>query len=342
MPSNAQIHDWDHRYDRDTRRPIPSKHDVDFDWRVIKSISNPDGGFNGGIDLVENDKTKELAVRKRLRLQPDCDKYDSNRWRREMLILRKLSHHNIPYYIDGFYTPVRGSIYMQSCRLGSLSDFIESGSKKLISFDLLEYFLWYVMHEVAEAILYLQTGFKTLADADSSHRHRDKVKGWVTLVHGDIRPDQIFLNNTKSDPGPFVLLGDFGFSQFIKPWHDVEVHDGPGCRSSSKPPEFPDEISEATDIFGLGVTAQLCLVSRKEVKKGLKKGRLRELGLSRDLEALICSCVASKPHNRPTIRKLLKKLESGLTKREKKGFNLTLLAGPLFKRLYSFPSGPEN
>jgi serine/threonine protein kinase len=334
MHTPAHEHAWHNRYERDTRCPIPSGTNVDHNWRLIKSIVNPDGGFNGGIDLVKNGNTGILAVRKRLLSRPGCDKHDWERWRREMLILRKLKHHNIPRYFDGYYTPVRGSMYMQACRLGSVSDFIENNRKQLLPLNMQEFFLWYILHEVAEAILYMQTGFKNLDEARSS-KH-SKVHGWVSLVHGDIRTDQIFLNNTESDPTPRVLLGDFGFAQFIKPWFSVEAHDGPGGPTSSKAPEFPFQISKATDVFALGATAQMYLVPSEKTKRGLQPGWLRLVPVSNELDELICSCVAVVPADRPPIQKVLEILEWGLKVQKAEGLSLSMVTGPLFKCLYPF------
>lgn len=331
MPTEAEEFDWDHRYDRDCPRPLPAEGDIDNNWNLIKPIANPDGAFNGGIDLVDNKVNKELAVCKRLVAIRGCNAHNYRRWRREMLVMRKLSHPNIPYYIDGFYTPERGSIYMQPCRLGNVSDWV-SLIKTNLPFKMQEYFLWYILHEVAEAVLYMQTGFKSLADASSSHR--DKVKGWVSLVHGDIRPDQIFMNNTQDDSRARALLGDFGFAQFIRPWNYTEVHDGPGAPSSSKAPEFPNEISDATDIFGLGATAQLYLLPSHKAKSGLARGWLTQLGVTESLDNLICCCVAVDALNRPTIWEVLKKLEWGLAEQERHGLHLSLLQGPLFRSLY--------
>lgn len=336
MPTKAEEWDWSHRYHRDAGRPVPGEIDIDQNWCLVKSVANPDGGFNGGIDLVISKVNKELAVRKRLRSHPLCAEHDNLRWRREMLILRKLSHENIPYYIDGFYTLTRGSMYMQPCRLGSISDFVLSGRKALLSAKMQEFFLWYVLHEVAQAVLYMQTGFKNLADANRCAR--DRVKGWVSLVHGDIRPDQIFMNNTESDARVRVLLGDFGFSQFIRPWRRIEVHDGPGAKSSSKAPEFPGVISEATDVFALGATAQLYLVSTEKAKSGLAMGWLRKrAGVSHEMDEFVCRCVAVAPSERPSIREVLRMLEWGLAEQTKEGLGLKLLEGPLFKCLYPFP-----
>lgn len=313
VPTQTEDWDWVHRYETDTLRPVPGEHDIDNEWVVKESLVNPDGGFNGGIDLVTKIVGFQYAIRKRLISRPDCAKYDSQRWKREMLILRKLRHPNIPFYIDGFYTPAKGSIYMQACRLGSLADFFDSGRFMTISPVKCEYFLWYVLYEIATAILYLQTGFKNLADANSSSR--PKVKGWVSIVHGDIRPDQIFIHNTVSDTRPRALLGDFGFGQFLKPWAPTDSHDGPGSKSRSKAPEFPEEISTATDIFGLGATAQLCIRPREHVKKGLKAGLLssdisaNQISCKRFFDELICSCVCTSPAERTTIREFLTLLE---------------------------------
>ncbi len=335
MPSSSKQHDWLHRYERDTRCPIPTSKDVDHNWRLVKSLANPDGGFNGGIDLVTNKHNGLLAIRKRLRPRSHCSGHDHMRWRREMLVLRKLDHHNIPKYYDGFFTPERGSLYMQPCRLGSVSDFVDSNRKKLLGLEMQEFFLWHILHEVAEAILYMQTGFKCLADARASPR--DKVRGWVSIVHADIRPDQLFLNNSERDPSTQVMLGDFGFAQFIEPWYRCQAHDGPGGRSSSKAPEFPGQISTATDIFGLGAVAQLYLAPHEKVKAGLERGWLSRLQVSAELDALVCRLVAVRPADRPVIKEALQDLEYGLKARKERGLGLSLMVGPLFKCLYAFP-----
>jgi serine/threonine protein kinase len=334
VPTRAQEWDWEHRYDRDSSRPLPAVDDIDGAWRLIKSIANPDGGFNGGIDLVQNKVSSDLAIRKRLVANPRTIDDEYSRWRREMLVMRKLKHPNIPFYIDGYYAHGRGSIFMQACRLGSVYRFVDSGAKAHLSFEVQEFFLWYILHRVAEVVLYMQTGFASLADARRS-KH-SKVEGWVSLVHGDIRPDQIFLNNTESDPRPQVLLGDWGFAQFIKPWRTTAKHDGPGARSSSKAPEFPGEISGATDVFALGVSAQLYLFPDRKAVTGLRPGVLPLIGLSHELDAIICSCVSLHVDDRPRIREVLEKLEAGIRVQERAGLKLSLVKGPIFKSLYAF------
>lgn len=316
MPTKSEEWLWSQRHVASSKQRPPVHHDIDHEWSLVKSIVNPDGGFNGGIDLVKKKDNGELAIRKRLRPHKTCDEHDCIDWLREMLIMRKLNHPNIPYYIDGFVTPKRGSLYMQPCRLGSVNKFVDQ-RKYILPFEMQEYFLWYILHEVAQAVLYLQTGFETLADWKNARS--DELEGWLCIVHGDIRTDQVFLDNNKSDPTPRVLLGDFGFSQFIKPWHRTEEHDGVGGRSHSKAPEFPGEVSSATDIFGLGALAQLYLRPHEKVKAGLRTGKLTKVGLSHDLDELICDCVAFHPADRPSVFTVLRKLEWGLRAQKKKG-----------------------
>lgn len=337
MPSSAELYDWEHRYTRECKRPEPVEYDIDDNWKLITSLVNPDGGFNGGIDLVENRNNKEIAVRKRLRPSRAYAREEYIRWRREMRMMRKLSHPNIPYFIDGFYTPSKGSIYMKACRLGSLNGFVSSRRQKTLTPELQELFLWHVMHDVAEAVLYMQTGFRTLADAKKSSR--EKVKGWVTLVHADIRTDQIFLDSTENDPTPRALLGDFGFGQFIRPWVRSERHDGPGAPTSSKAPEFPYEISEATDVFGLGVVAQMYLAPNRKVKHGFDRGWLSCFSkASTMLDELVFQCCATRARDRPNIRKVLEMLEWGLADMRQRGLRIEDVRGPLFKSLFTFPS----
>jgi serine/threonine protein kinase len=232
------------------------------------------------------------------------------RWRREMLVIRKLSHPNIPHYIDGFFMPEKGSLYMQPCRLGSVSKWLDTHNADYLSPEMQEFMLWHILHQVAEAVLYMQTGFQNLADLNRSTR--DKAQGWVVLVHGDIRIDQIFLDNPSNGPTVSALLGDFGFAQFIKPWHRTEMHDGPGAESSSKGPEFPYKISEATDVFGLGATAQQYVNRYEKPTAGLHPGYLTRFKISTELDHLICSCTAIRPSRRPNIRELVEKLEWGI------------------------------
>lgn len=333
-PTYRQIRHWHERYERTTNSPKPADHDIDHNWLHLKSLHLADGGFNGGIHLVRNKMNHELAIRKIICADPECLAYDHLRWRREMLIMRKLQHPNIPYYIDGFCTPNNGSIYMQPCRLGSLGNLIDSGRMQYMTLQMREYLLWHVLHQIAQAVLYLQTGFRTLADADRSRDER--VEGWVVLVHGDIRPDQIFLHNPE-DGGLIVtaLLGDFGFAQFIRPWRRTEVHDGPGSSSISKAPEFPHQISEATDIFALGATAQLYLAPDAQPRTGLKVGQSSYFLVSEDLDELICGCVAVSPFDRPSIRRLLWRLEAGLFRQRVEGMRLSQLfyGPPLFDEL---------
>ena len=342
MATTQEAYDWEHRYTRESRRPQPAQEDIDYNWRVITSIVHADGAFNGGIDLVENLVNTELAIRKRLRPTGVYGREEHLRWRREMLMMRKLSHPNIPYYIDGFFSPNKGSIYMQACRLGSLRGFIKSRRQTMLTGELQELFLWHVLHDIALAIFYMQTGYKTLADAKRHPRH-EKRSGWISVAHCDIRPDQIFLHNSKDDPTPRALLGDFGFAQFLKPWVRYEGHDGRGAATSSKAPEFPHQISEATDVFGLGIVAQMYLNPGQKLRHGFNRLWLHhQTGASPMLDTCIRQCCATKPADRPNIKRVVETLEWGLSEMRRYGHRIENVTGPLFKSLYAFPSDSRH
>lgn len=334
-PPAHMVQDWDRRYHSRTSRPSPARTNIDIEWEVIQSISNPDGAFNGGIDLVQHKKSKEMCIRKRLCAKRRCPGNDYLSWRREMLVMRKMSHPNIPYYVDSCYNPGKGSLYMQPCRFENLSQWCDHGMARL-SPTMKEFFLWYVLQQVGQAILYMQTGFKTLAEADRADTSR--VSGWVSLVHADIRTDQIFIDQAREDVNhgdtPRVLLGDFGFSQFIHPWRQTERHDGIGAGCRSKAPEFPAQISLKTDVYALGATAQMYLFPDANIKRGVSRGYFVKYGISVTLDDLICDCVEISPADRPGIRNVLRRVELRLKQYDDQGWSSSMIKPSWFKPIY--------
>jgi serine/threonine protein kinase len=351
MPGTPQQdYDWRHRYVNPTSRNAnlrepPVTTSIDHEWRLIKSLADPCGAFNNGIDLVDHRETGELAVRKKLRIHDFrhvSTEKEIRLWMHEMLVLRKLRHPHTPYYCDGWADLDRGlgSIYMEPCRLGSVRDFVRPGRHLELLRTKREYLLWHILHGVAEAILYMQTGYKTLAEANRrENRHRPMVKGWVCLVHCDIRPDQIFLNDTQTSRKPLVRLGDFGCSQFMKPWHDSEPYDGDLIPHSTKPPEFPAEMSRKTDVFALGAVAQMYAKYGSPPGTAAARGYFTDEGYTTMLDDLVYSLVARYPSDRPSIREVLAVTGRALEIHEECGVSLSGLPSGLFDKLWSWPTG---
>lgn len=93
-------------------------------------------------------------------------------------------------------------IYMEHCDLGSLADVMEKHVEAQQKIP--ESFLWHVFLGVAKALLACHTGL-------------NRVHGWKSIVHCDIRPGNVLLASPidGSEPAlyPRVVLSDFGLAQ---------------------------------------------------------------------------------------------------------------------------------
>ena len=320
--------DWDHRYEREAET-IPGAKSIDHKWRVDLELPYPDGGFNAGIHLVSNRKDRRVAVRKVLKPHHKLGTM-TEQWRREMLMMRRFNHPNIPFFVEGWCSDKGGSIYMEPCRFGNANDFSENPWPVGIKPRFRELIVWYMMREIATAVLYLQTGFRDLEEANDARR--SKKRTWITAVHGDIRPDQVFFTDpisTNGKPGqgpPRVLLGDLGATQFIRPGNVTEAHDGGLKRmGGSKPPEFPQQISPFTDIYDIGAFAWLFLspnLQQTDMFEDPPSGLFIQYDVGYELDSLLTRCLRKNPNERPTIRLLLDVCEKNVKQLEAAGEKL--------------------
>ncbi|KAF5854454.1 hypothetical protein GGP41_007221 [Bipolaris sorokiniana] len=171
------------------------------------------GAHNQGIYLMKHLPSAKIYIEKRL--------LPSRATKREIRAMRLCNPH--PHLISIFTftqssTTSIISIYMQHCELGSLDTLIlrfNAHNTRLHD----EGFVFRVFWHLALALCYLNTG----ADYTST-RHRAiqgkpavKKQGWDSLLHGDIKPGNVFLTQDRACKGadahtlyPCIVLGDFG------------------------------------------------------------------------------------------------------------------------------------
>ena len=67
-----------------------------------------------------------------------------------------------------------------------------------------EAFIWHVFLRLAESIAFMHSGW--------SAERREVSKPWTTVLHHDLKPDNIFTKK-RPDDYPDVIIGDFGHAQ---------------------------------------------------------------------------------------------------------------------------------
>ena len=193
-------------------------------WEKIRSIGQ---GAQGTAALVRHTATGQLAVRKTMESYSVLR--NSNK-PLEVYILESIlpSSRHITQLLDHtFMVKPHGDLelvqYFEYCRGGDLDHAIRS-----LGTQLPEDFVWHCFIQIAEAL-------------DVVHN-----RGSQMVVHGDIKPDNIFLDRPLR-PGstcPNLKLGDFGTAVIGEQGNGIHVPEWQG-------PELP-ALTRAGDIWSLG------------------------------------------------------------------------------------------
>ena len=103
-----------------------------------------------------------------------------------------------------------------------------------------EVVIWRTASQLAHGLAVMHTGYGT-------HRYKNDKCKWSTIVHNDMKPNNVFVGINQDDPNsPTIKLGDFGLAQF----HRIDdLHDTGS--PMYWPPEYP-LTTPAKDVWGLG------------------------------------------------------------------------------------------
>ena len=140
-------------------------------------------------------------------------------------------------------------LYFEYCDAGTLNDIrrFYQMNNQLIP----ESFLWHAFQQLAEGLAFLHQGYDHKVGPDAS-----LPKNWKTVIHADIKPENVFLRRGKHVLDyPDLVIGDFGCATY------VPLKDGRGT-VAYQPPEYPSSSIPA-DIWAIGaILHELCTYVR--------------------------------------------------------------------------------
>lgn len=201
-------------------------------------------------------------------------------------------------------------MYMEYCGGGDLGAVIrELKQKNKIA---KEDFVWRILSQLLAALYRCHYGVDPSEPGDSVRPADSKLSGPrtnPTILHRDLKPENIFLDGDKS-----VKLGDFGLSKIMQSHDFASTYVGTPFYMS---PEIcaAERYTLKSDIWAVGcIIYELCTKeppfnaqTHLQLVNKIRKGDVAPLpkDYSKELNALVKSCLSTNPIHRPDTETLL-------------------------------------
>ncbi|KAL8880944.1 MAG: hypothetical protein Q9198_001748 [Flavoplaca austrocitrina] len=168
--------------------------------------------------------------------------------------------------------PHQTQLYLDYCSGGDLSSFIDASDDFAQPTEpwqfpndlpscIPESFIWHIFLQLTEALAFIHHGY------DRNATSSDKVlpDKWLSVIHRDIKPCNIFLQRAPShpdhpgpEPYPKVVLADFGLAKQARKFDEPPTSDNWMGTYIFQPPELPHHSTKG-DVWSAGANIFLMM-----------------------------------------------------------------------------------
>lgn len=232
-------------------------------FKILRTLFEPHikggriGGQNLGTYLMESEENGLLCVKKLLSRSNSAQETGADR---EIKALRKLGNHrhpNVNTFIVALNSSREGTpvteLIVKYCDMGDLHHVIEKF--ETVGRSLPEPFIWHVFMCMAKALVLCHTG----ANDYVGRRPQDDFE---YIIHGDIKPNNIFFTSRPGALYPEAVLGDFGGAKTKAQIERCRQHKerfGMTYTPGFDAPEHHTNPNPKVDIFSLAVTVMIMM-----------------------------------------------------------------------------------
>ncbi|CAK9439878.1 uncharacterized protein LODBEIA_P39780 [Lodderomyces beijingensis] len=277
-------------------------------------------GSYGTVRKVQHRQTRSICVRKEIEYK-QMNNHERNQIISELRILKELKNKHIVRYFKHEHVSSQKSIhiYMEYCSGGDLAKYIRQ--YKSTSTQVPEEFIWQVLVQMLNALYRCHYG----CDVDKVNLFKSspttpQINSDSVIIHRDIKPDNIFIENDV------LKLGDFGLAKMLTTQNDF-AKTYVGTPYYMSPEVLMDEpYSPVCDIWSLGcVLYEMCQLSppfqaktHLQLQSKIKRGVIPNLpeSYSLQLRSIIKECITVDPKSRPSCYDLINSLSIKFLRKE--------------------------